>query len=131
MRLALTMLALMGALFAVSSCAVASAVHEDVVEGFCEADDGAWTLTPPPADAQAFRDTLRADQDYLRVSRQPEYWFTRADGEVRLCHTPLNRAEYTHPRWRDCDTRVATWWNFRRTEGGPRTSGAEERVCVL
>lgn len=129
MRLAFTMLALMGAMFAISACAAAAEMRADVVAGFCDAGED-WTAIAPPADAQAFRDALANDMEYASDRQMPAYWFTRADGEVRLCHTALARAEYTHPRWRACDTRIATWWDFHRTESGPRTNGAQERICL-
>ncbi|WP_395646820.1 hypothetical protein [Terricaulis sp.] len=128
MRLILTALALAGALCA-NSCALTSAVRSSVARSFCDARDG-WTPIPPPPDAQAFRDALAQDEAYARVSHDPAFWFAGQAGEVRLCHSPLRRAEYTHPRRRGCDTRIVTMWDFRRTESGPVTEGAIEQICV-
>lgn len=127
MRIVLAALAVVGALAAASCATLFPENHAHLVAQFCQADQGGWVRSDPPADAQAFRDTLSADQDYQSATRDPEYWFQRGD-QVRLCHTPLQRAGSVRHDW--CSSKIAAWWDFRRTESGLSHPSGDAWVCL-
>lgn len=128
MRIVLLALALAGALVAASCATLFPENHANLVAQFCRADADGWARAEAPADAQAFRDALRDDHDYRNAAAEPEYWFERGDGEIRLCRTPLTRAGSVRFDW--CSAKNATWWDFRRTSAGPVTEGADMWVCL-
>ena len=128
-------LAFVGAAFALAAgCALASGARDDVIAGFCGVVRGeTWSRTEAPSDADTYRRLAWADASQNgRRPRGDEYWFANSSGETRLCVTPLERASFVPARNRsNCDEKIGVWWNFTRTEEGPSTQGAEERICVL
>jgi hypothetical protein len=133
-RMALHRLAVAAAaVLAAPGCAMLSGARNDVVAGFCGVRPAeAWSRIEAPADAETLRQLALADLQFAdRRPRGDEYWFAKADGEIRFCITPLERASYVPARNRSrCDERIGVWWNFRRTESGPATDGPEEEICV-
>jgi hypothetical protein len=121
------------ALLLAAGCAVVSGVRNDVIAEFCGVRAGeTWSRTEPPADADVYRQQTLADPGYGRhPPRGDEYWLANASGETRFCVTPLERATFVPARNRtNCDERIGVWWDFRQTEAGPVTTGAEEHICL-
>jgi len=131
--MALHKLAVAGAaVLLAASCAVFDGMRDEVIADFCGVRAGeTWARIEAPVNADVYRQLALADRSYGRAPRGDEYWLRNAVGDTRFCVTPLERANFVPARNRGhCDDRIGVWWDFRETEAGPVTRGAEERICL-
>jgi hypothetical protein len=115
-----------------AGCASTPGYGAWVVADYCgnhwsEAPD--WRRIEAPANAQAYRDLVAADNEAEPAvpDGAREYWFQAHGGAVKYCLTDLQRSA---GRFHWCNPQRAVWWVIREEAGALRHDGAQYRVCL-